>query len=427
MRKILLWGRLTPGVNYGVSDILLKNRINSNSGNLLFNASVARTVMTDDVQFTSFFSAEVDKLLAQMDRLNDEYDSVVIPLANAFRPDYMQHLRPLTRFIRAAKLPCYVIGVGLEADAASALKSALPFDPDVQAFVRAVLEKSAMLGLRGEFTAQYLQKLGFRDGEHFRIIGCPSAYLRGGEAAQIRVKPLQDVKKACVGFDIGLSENVNALIRSGISEFDETVFIPQTQRELWFLYYGHVRSRYVRAHAQDFYPVNRSHPFYREDRMVGFASAESWIRYLEGRDFAFGTRIHGNMAATLAGVPAYVIAGGLRVRELAEYYGLPYTLSSDVKDGDSIRGYYEKADFGGFNRKYPTNFANYVDFLNTIGVRHIYQDAQNMPAWGSAPYDIAMREAADLPPVRASLKPTAGERLDLLKTYGGLLLKKIKR
>ncbi|WP_410089573.1 polysaccharide pyruvyl transferase family protein, partial [Streptomyces sp. gb1(2016)] len=49
-------------------------------------------------------------------------------------------------------------------------------EPTVREFVTEVLNRSASIGVRGEFTEQYLKNMGFRDVE---VIGCPSMFMNG--------------------------------------------------------------------------------------------------------------------------------------------------------------------------------------------------------------------------------------------------------
>ena len=103
-------------------EIRMKNRIN-NIGKLLFYSGVARAVMTGDVKLEHFFREDVERLIGSMDVVNSDCDGVLIPLANAFRPEYASILRLLTRFVRATKLPCWVIGVGMQARSEAELRA----------------------------------------------------------------------------------------------------------------------------------------------------------------------------------------------------------------------------------------------------------------------------------------------------------------
>ena len=54
------------------------------------------------------FSAE------EIDEFNKSFDCVVIPLADAFRKEFVSELKGMTRLIKAIKIPCYLIGAGVK-------------------------------------------------------------------------------------------------------------------------------------------------------------------------------------------------------------------------------------------------------------------------------------------------------------------------
>ena len=55
-----------------------------------------------------------------------------------------------------------------------------------------------------------------------------------------------------------------------------------------------------------------------EDRVRFPLETWSWLRHLSGFDYAVGTRLHGNVAATLADTPSMLLAHDSRTLELAE-------------------------------------------------------------------------------------------------------------
>ena len=426
LRKLLFWGRMTPLETFPLGEILMKNRINSNSGNLLFYSGVARALMTGDVALKHFFREDVERLIQNMDAVNADCDGVVIPLANAFRPEYIPILRQLTRFVRATKLPCWVIGVGMQARSEDELRGGFPYDGDVRDFVSAVLEKSALLGVRGEYTAAYLQSLGFVSEKHFSVIGCPSAYLHGDVLPQLRLREPEELRRAAVNAAPGLPEAANALIRRSMATFEEVCFIPQRQRELWLLRYGYECSARSRTNAPDYYPLTRRHPLYRSGSMAGFVSARSWMNFLEGHaDFAFGSRIHGNLAALLAGVPALLISCDLRTRELARYHGLPFVEGDALRGDEDIRALYAAADYGEIGRRHPENFRRFVAFLEANGIENIYSGGET--ARGDAPFDRALMELPESPALRPGMDVPLGERLRSAEMYTQALRRRLKR
>jgi hypothetical protein len=148
--------------------------IGGNCGNLLFINAVVRALMTDE--HTEFYPTyyRADFSQAEIEFANETFDGFILPMADAFRDDNIQYLEGLTRFIERLKIPCYVIGVGLRAPYEPDLMKKRKSDSTVFNFVKAVLDHSTMIGVRGEVTGEYLNKLGFKQEKDYTVIGCPS-------------------------------------------------------------------------------------------------------------------------------------------------------------------------------------------------------------------------------------------------------------
>lgn len=105
---------MNPLDNPSQGDVIKNNLIGGNSGNMIFAYGVMRTLMCEDTQIDTikFFNNVTDE---EIERINSQYDYFVIPLANAFRVSLMDNLQDLTSFISRLKIPCIVIGVGIQA------------------------------------------------------------------------------------------------------------------------------------------------------------------------------------------------------------------------------------------------------------------------------------------------------------------------
>ena len=137
MRKILLHCGMSPFDNPTIGEIIInKYSIGSNLGNLMYANSVARTLLTENSEIVSTYY-QYDYSDEEIDRINSEYDSFIIPLADAFRREFIPQLNKLTSFINRLKIPCVVIGVGLRADF-DQRNLTCSFDNDVKEFVKAV-------------------------------------------------------------------------------------------------------------------------------------------------------------------------------------------------------------------------------------------------------------------------------------------------
>lgn len=165
MTKIIMRAPSSPLEPPGYFQASLSNSIGTNTGNLVFASSVARTLMLEDVDidFVNTHKSFSDKEAA---RIDERYDCFVIPLANAFRSNFMEELDWLTALVRRLSIPCIVVGVGYQGKIGSK-KFGRKWDEKARAFMDAILEKSALVGIRGETTARYLESIGF-EREHDR-------------------------------------------------------------------------------------------------------------------------------------------------------------------------------------------------------------------------------------------------------------------
>src|SRR4051794_18582736 len=146
-------------------ETLQQNLIGGNVGNLVFSQSVCRLLSTAG---TAIRTASLPR-----QPVPDGIDHLVLPMANAFRPGYADQLDRLTTIIRRAKVPVTVLGAGAQARLSGRRSGAEVIDTSVQAFVAAALERgNGPIGVRGEFTGDYLRRLGFKDDE-VAVIGCP--------------------------------------------------------------------------------------------------------------------------------------------------------------------------------------------------------------------------------------------------------------
>jgi hypothetical protein len=84
-----------------------------------------------------------------------------------------------------------------------------------------------------------------------------------------------------------------------------------------------------------------------------------------GFSFSFGSRIHGNIMAILAGIPTVVCACDSRTREMAEFHEIPF-VPKGVYDMERLYELYARTDYRAFNRGFGTKYDRYEDFL----IRH---------------------------------------------------------
>ena len=162
MKRILIRSGKSPYEILSAEASLASNGwgvFGANSGNLLFQLSVFKTFSVAETELISdSLYIELGKITdTQIEQINAQFDMYVIPLANAFRDSFIKSLNNLTKFIKKLKIPVIVIGVGAQVKNANDFSTiSEKVNIATKDFVSAVLEKSSSIGVRGEFTKNYL-------------------------------------------------------------------------------------------------------------------------------------------------------------------------------------------------------------------------------------------------------------------------------
>lgn len=339
-----------------VEEAIERGTFGGNSGNLVF-IEAAEKILT--VPGTTVEPDRLKPRAGFAERINAEYDGIVIPLANAFRPTFQRNLRQLTRLIRRVDVPVTVLGVGAQADVDGDVEPLRALEDDVRAFVSAVLDKGPSIGVRGEFTADYLQRLGFSDVE---VIGCPSMFRHGPELPALTPPPV--VESAAIatngGHALFVDQGLDRFVRRLVERFPRTTFVGQNTAEALQLRWRDVSSE-LSAWTQ--VPTHPEHPLYRAGKVRFYVDATTWIDDLRTFDYAIGGRIHGSIAALLAGTPAVVLAGDARTLELSRYFEIPHRVLRSLPEDVDPASILEEADWtpmvAGHRKRWET-FAGYL-------------------------------------------------------------------
>ena len=375
MKRILLRSAKDPFLALSPEASLARNVFASNSGNMLFAEAVHKVLSVPNTEVVSsgFVTDRVDLQPETIARINEEFDGFVIPLANAFRPSFSNKLRRLTRLIRQLQMPVVVVGVGAQTRA-RAVELPESLRGTTKDFLSAVLDKSTKVGVRGEITRCCLAALGFGD-EHIEVIGCPSLYSSGRDLA-VHKSDHGLTRESRIAANLTLSQvNAAKIMRLAAERYPELIYVPQTINELRMLLWGVPLPQPLDDHM----PATPDDPLYRQDRIRFFLDPLVWHRFLADRDFAFGTRIHGNIAALAVGTPAYLLAFDSRTTELADYHAIPYASAARIAPDTEVAALYDRADFTAFNQRQPEVFDHYLGFLEKNGLAHIHQPGNENP------------------------------------------------
>lgn len=390
MTEILLRARKSPFRVATAEETLVQNLIAVNAGNLIFSTAAYKILGTPGTTIT------VDRFViepGEADRINERYDAYVIPLANAFRLTFEPVLIRMTQLIRRLRIPVVVLGVGSQSNVRNDSARLDPIEPAVRDFVAAVLDRGPSIGVRGELTADYLARLGFRDVE---VIGCPSMFLHGDRMAI-------EKRTAALERDARLSINVSPyvkamgpVVRHHVERYPNLTYIPQDLDTLEMMLWGEDGPPVDPTEPR---PVHLRHPLFRDDKVRFFVDPWPWFEHLAGQDFSFGSRIHGNIAALIAGTPAFVLAHDSRTLELVRYFEIPHRLIADVGPETDAAELYAEADYGPLNRGHARRFATFTAYLARHGLAHTFAAGD-----AGAAFDARMAETPFPPAVTATAR-----------------------
>ncbi len=398
MTRILLRAGKDPWLGLGPKETLARGVLGGNSGNLLFAEAVHRglSVSGTDVVANRYAGERQTLSEDRVAEINEGYDAFVVPLANAFRPSFVDNLDRLTSLIRRLDMPVVVVGVGVQGGP-NVTELHERVRGSARAFLTAVLDRSAKVGVRGEVTRRCLAALGFGD-EHVDVIGCPS--LLGADEVDVIKRRSELDTDSPIAVNVTNSQPAAGRIADrAASRYPRLTYVPQSVDELRLLIGEPPPSRPGKDTRA---LIGTDHQLYREGRVRYFLDARTWHDFMSTQQFAFGTRIHGNIAALSVGTPAYLLAIDARTLEIAEYHGIPHESLAGVADDVDPAELYDRADFSAFNARRPENFDRYLRFLRSNGLAHRHLPGDNPD------YDGRLANA-QLPP---AVRPRGAERAD---------------
>ncbi|MFF8030884.1 MULTISPECIES: polysaccharide pyruvyl transferase family protein [unclassified Streptomyces] len=379
MRRILLRSGKDPFDVVPVEEALHRDVIATNSGNLIFSDAAHKILTARD---TEVVSNGIQTDLTAAGRINEEYDAFVVPLANAFRPSFEGSLERLTRLIKKLRIPVVVLGVGAQSGVSYDAARLKAMEPTVRAFCSAVLDHSATIGVRGEFTERYLNEMGFRDVE---VIGCPSMFLHGDKlTVEKKAQRLTTESRIAVnGSHSAMRGGLHEIVGRTHARYPHLRYIGQNLTDAKQLHWRDVNSPAGRVTMM---PTHPDHPMYREDKVRVYIDPQTWFDDLREFDYSFGSRIHGNIAALLAGTPATVLTFDSRTLELCRYFEIPHQQLDRTPPDTDPAELYEKADFSALTGNHRERFDRFTAFLDKNGLQNTFTHGD-----GGAAFDEKLR------------------------------------
>ena len=209
------------------------------------------------------------------------------------------------------------------------------------------IQERAVIGVRGEYTADILNKNGIKNIE---VIGCPSLFYLGNPNMCIK-KDDKEIKEVSVNFrtfygNLSVKEKryLTYCANRNYEFIEQTAYDFTEQNAADIKYYNYV-SKWIKRRRKIFFDANE------------------WKNEMSKMQFSMGLRFHGNVAALWNEIPALFFAIDSRTEELISYFDLPYIRMEEFDDTKPIEYYYNLADYDSFNKKYSKLYKRYEEFL----------------------------------------------------------------
>lgn len=393
MTRILLRSGKSPFEAADPARYIHQDLMGTNVGNLLFSDAVHKLLSLPGTEVVSNGIRTTRFTPEWVERTNAEFDVFAVPLANAFRPTFHASLDRLTAAIEQLTIPVVVIGVGAQAGIHDDLDVLAGMKDSVVRFARAVLERSASIGVRGELTERYLNGLGFHEVD---VIGCPSAFTFGPEVPELKsVGEFGAQTRVALNLspDARLAGDVSGLARVTLDRHPLTTYFAQEIGDARLLFWGDTS---VEEELEDAFPLHLSHRLLREGRTLVPLDPHVWRKDLARHDVALGTRIHGNIAGLLAGIPSVVVAHDSRTLELSRYFDIPHVLMESVPAGAGPAEVFEGADFTAWRGGHRERYDRLASFLERNGLPNAYAGGDDGAAFEADLGQVALPESLRL-------------------------------
>lgn len=334
-----------------------------NVGNKLFLTAVDSYLRDENI----YFEYLTDDMTIEY--INDRFDLIIWPLANCFSASkaVLGYIAAYTERIRQYHIPVLALGAGVQAgsyDAPNELADAIKSEATM--FISSVHNTGGVFGLRGYFTKEFFEQLGFYDDI---VIGCPSMY-QMGRNLQIHKSKIEEIRPV---FN-GNADSLRQFEKSSLFEkFPSSVFIdqgdyiellynPAYQKKVTFFDLAKMVKDYTGTEIK----------VLSQNRIVCLYDLPILSQFLldKGVNFSFGQRIHGNILCTLLGIPSVVAYCDSRTKELAEFFDIP-TYKVEKDDIIDISYIYENASWDRFNRSFSEKYDRFNHLLKAYGIPSI--------------------------------------------------------
>lgn len=348
------------GFEKGLADI------GSNTGNSLFQYAIETLVIDPKTGIDSSIDPQFVK---------DNFDVLVVPAANQLNEQWdLSHWADL---IEKSDLPTVVVGLGAQARTQDV--SSVNLQPGTVRFANIISERCKTIGVRGQFTQEVLARYGVHNSI---VTGCPSQTINRQIDGQSIAQQINDIKMQGVSnaaYVVGTLEDYAREAEKRVSRLATqvphvTVF--QTDRRfLETIFEGRIadEDRNFLKWTKAFLKPSVSDETYFDyllshGRM--YSGAQSWIDSMRRVDVTVGMRIHGCIAALMAGSLGVCVAFDSRTLELCQTMEIPYVTMDDLIGVPNFQVLLSQVKFdpAAFDAKKQKHYARIASILEESGI-----------------------------------------------------------
>lgn len=320
------------GVQHGIVDTLagLKatHDLTSNRGNIIHGEAPSRMLACAPAKSAhgnlGIMQRNMGPRFAEL--IADNFDCVVLSLANMIRPDL-----DLSRFVAAlqalaGRVPMIALGLGMQGR-----HKIEALHPTVREMIALLDANCLILGTRGQQTQDWLHGNGFPKAQ---ALGCPSLYCYPQSILDIDTAELRaagpSAKVMTAGYltrsgghnqnrGIDLIKAMKGLSASYVFqdeflEYGDQATLPFSYNEGTNMADATMLNAYFTAENK--LPVAFRRYYY-------FNDSSAWRQAAHAHDVYIGDRFHGGIAALQAGRPTVMLAHDNRVEEMCDFFDLP--------------------------------------------------------------------------------------------------------
>ena len=283
----------------------------------------------------------------------------------------------ITSFIERLKIPFFSLGESVQARSYhydSTLHQQL--SKQVVRYLKVVADRSPIVGTRGNYSAEVLNDLGIFNAQP---LGCPSLYVNGPELSETLLKVPSFPQRVSVcysNYQGNAYSRIADILRMAEKQgfhYVEQMFGLVAQA----LYYpGKITAQDIHEARLIYQDLNPLLKLLHKKHVRYFTSYTLWKEFLKSMDFSFGARMHGLTPAIHAGKPAMFIAHDARVREMCEFFDLPFVAEQDLPATLDLEFFTSRCDYGGTRKRYRQVYQDFVSVLRRLDLAENF-DGQN--------------------------------------------------